>query len=119
MQVGEINEKVTIPVSNQFVKIPFNRNNENAEHLKNSKKEEIPQQQDYKQMNQVVEELNKHLNIFNARMSFCYDEEKNITVVKIQDRKTGEIIRQFPPEDMLKAISKISALVGIVVDKMI
>ena len=118
MQVREINEKITIPILNQFVKTPSNKSSfkdENVRHINNPKQDEIIQQQDYNQLNQVVEELNKHLNIFNARMSFFYDEEKKLTVVKIQDRETGEIIRQFPPDDMLKAISKISALVGIVV----
>jgi len=87
--------------------------------LKEEATEEIKQSFTVDEMDKVVEELNKQLNIFNARMSFSYDEENRIIIAKIQDRRTGEIIKQFPPEEMLKAMSKISMLVGFVVDKLI
>jgi flagellar protein FlaG len=69
--------------------------------------------------NKAIEELNKNLNMFNSRLSFLYNDDQKLAVIQIMDRKTGEVIKQMPPEEMLKSLSKISNIVGILIDKMI
>jgi flagellar protein FlaG len=70
------------------------------------------------ELNRAMEELNKHFQIFNTRLSFSFNDDNDMTVIKIQDRNSGEVIKQIPPQEMLDSLSKISNIVGILIDKM-
>ncbi len=82
------------------------------------KKQEQKNELNEKELKETIEELNKHFQIFNTRLSFSFDEENNIGVIKIQDRNSGEVIKQIPPQEMLDSLAKISDIVGLLVDKM-
>ena len=83
-----------------------------------------PQKQDDSQdlkpseLNKTIEELNKHFQIFNTRLSFSFNDESDTAVIKIQDRNSGEVIKQIPPQEMLDSLAKISNIVGLLIDKM-
>lgn len=52
---------------------------------------------------QDMEDLQKRLlNTPNTRFSFKFDEKSKEMVVQIIDKKTDKVIRQIPPEELLK-----------------
>lgn len=47
----------------------------------------------------------------NNELSFLLDRETNRTVVRLIDRKTNEVIRQIPPEYILRMAEELRELV--------
>lgn len=57
------------------------------------------------QLKNVVESINKALKQANRNLEFSVDKDTNKQVVKLVDSETGDVIRQFPTDEML-AISR-------------
>lgn len=70
-----------------------------------------------KRYEKLIDELNTELSLFNTRVAFSVDEKTNKTVVKIIDNSNNNVIKQFPPEYLLKVSQKITELIGLVVDE--
>lgn len=58
-------------------------------------------------LQEQVESLNKTLEQMGQAITFGLDSSTNSTVVKVFDRSTEELIRQFPSEDSLKVMKNI------------
>ena len=65
----------------------------------------------------IIDELNKDLSVFNTRVAFSIDEKTNKTVIKIIDNSNNDVIKQLPPEYLLKVSQRITELIGLIVDK--
>lgn len=72
-----------------------------------------PQQNE--QLRKTVEELNKKMS--NSEAVFGIHEGTNRITIKIVDKETKEIIKEFPPEQTLDMIAKVWELAGIMVDE--
>lgn len=57
------------------------------------------------QLKNVVESINKVLKQANRNLEFSVDKDTSKQVVKLVDSETGDVIRQFPTDEML-AISR-------------
>ncbi|OGT02485.1 MAG: hypothetical protein A2143_10340 [Gallionellales bacterium RBG_16_57_15] len=57
------------------------------------------------QVKSAVENINKVLKQSNMNLEFSVDDSTNKTVFKLKDSETGDVIRQYPTEEML-AISR-------------
>jgi len=57
------------------------------------------------QLKNVVDNINKTLSQANRNLEFSVDESTKRQVVKLVDKETGDVVRQFPSEEML-AISR-------------
>ena len=51
---------------------------------------------------EAVDAANKMAKLFDSRISFSYDDRIEKVVIKIVEDSTDEIIRQIPPEMMIK-----------------
>lgn len=71
---------------------------------------------DEEALQQGIENLNKNIRVFNSKVSFSVDKDTGRTIIKVRDRDTNEIIREIPPEDFLRIASKLSELMGILID---
>ncbi|ABQ47628.1 flagellar protein FlaG protein [Thermotoga petrophila RKU-1] len=78
------------------------------------KQQEEDVQRAIEEFSRKMEKLRK---IFRGEAEFRYDSELNLVIVKIKDTETGEIIRQIPPEVMVKIAKSINELLGILVDE--
>jgi flagellar protein FlaG len=71
------------------------------------------------QKNFSVEEAVKRLTDFvaltTADINFSIDEASGVQVVKIMDRKTKEVIRQFPSEEAIRIAQALDQLQGVFV----
>ena len=57
------------------------------------------------QVQSAVDSINKVMVQNNSNVEFSIDEESKRTIVKVVESKTGDVIRQFPSEEVL-AISR-------------
>ncbi len=51
---------------------------------------------------QAATEINQALKSLNDHLQFSVDNSTNSTVVKLIDGNTGEVVRQIPPEEILR-----------------
>lgn len=61
------------------------------------------------QLQSAVDSINKSLKEVNPSLEFSIDNDTNLTVVKLVEKQSGEVIRQVPTEEALaiaKAIDK-------------
>lgn len=65
-------------------------------------------------LRRAVEELNK--KSVNSEAVFGVHEDTNRVTIKIVDKQSREIIREYPPEETLDMIAKVWELAGIMVD---
>ena len=65
----------------------------------------------------TVEKLNQLVRDQQQDVSFSVDEEANATVIKFFKTTTGELIKQFPPEEILAMKARIRSIDGLLVDK--
>ncbi len=68
------------------------------------------------EMNSIRENINVALEPINVRLNFNEDEDSGRMVVKVINSETEEVIRQIPPEAMLKMAQRMEELTGILVD---
>lgn len=68
-----------------------------------------------KQLKNAVSDLNKHLT--NSEAIFGIHEKTNRVTIKIVDKTTREVIKEYPPEQTLDMIAKVWEIAGILVDE--
>lgn len=68
------------------------------------------------EMNSIRENINAALEPINVRLNFNEDQDSGRMVVKVINSETEEVIRQIPPEAMLKMAQRMEELTGILVD---
>jgi flagellar protein FlaG len=56
----------------------------------------------------AVKEINEHVQVIQRELQFTVDKDSGITVIKVIDSKTKELIRQIPGEEALSVAQKIS-----------
>ena len=69
------------------------------------------------QLKKMIEEMNKKINNSNEVAMFGIHEETNRVMIKILDKDTKEIIKEFPPEKTLDMIARIWEMAGILIDE--
>ncbi|NLU55434.1 MAG: flagellar protein FlaG [Firmicutes bacterium] len=66
---------------------------------------------------QVADGLDTLAEAFNKGIRFQVHEDLDRVYVEIVDRSTGEVIKQIPPEDMLKIAAKFQEFIGLIFDE--
>ena len=94
--------KTLVEQSNDIQKIDLNKKS----------KEEIK-----KELQKITEELNRAMNPLNTDIKFHFNDKIDELTVKVIDKKTHEVIREFPPKEALKLMEKMRELVGMLFDK--
>lgn len=73
------------------------------------------QQNNQEQLKRAVEQLNKKMPQSSA--VFGIHDKTNRVMIKIVDKDTKEVIKEYPPEQTLDMIAKVWELAGILVDE--
>lgn len=67
---------------------------------------------------EAVREMQERLDsIGNTRLNFSVREKPDAVVVQITDKKSGDLVRQFPAEEALQIRQKLDELVGLLFDE--
>lgn len=73
------------------------------------------QQASNEKIKKAVEQLNR--NMPHSEAVFGIHDKTNRVTIKIVDKDTKEVIKEFPPEETLDMIAKVWELAGIMVDE--
>lgn len=77
----------------------------------------VNKQETPEQLKKMIAEMNKKINKTNEEAVFGVHEQTNRIIIKIQDKDTKEVIKEFPPEKTLDMIAKLWEMAGILVDE--
>ena len=69
------------------------------------------------QIKKAVDDINKSATGDQAEAIFGIHDKTNRVTIKIVDKKTKEVIKEFPPEKTLDMIAKVWEMAGIMVDE--
>lgn len=69
----------------------------------------------HKQLKNAVSDLNKQLK--NTEAVFGVHDKTNRITIKIVDRTTKEVLKEYPPEQTLDIIAKVWEIAGLMVDE--
>jgi flagellar protein FlaG len=64
---------------------------------------------------EAVKQLENFVSLARADISFSIDEASGVQVVKIMDRQSKEVIRQFPSEEAIRIAQALDQLQGVFV----
>jgi flagellar protein FlaG len=66
---------------------------------------------------QAVEDLKKKLSMLNTQLQIQIDKDTEMVVVKVIDRETKQVIRQIPPEYVLKIAKYLDEIAGLLLNE--
>lgn len=72
---------------------------------------------DHRQVADAVKNINDFLQVVQRTLQFTLDEDSGRMVVQIKDANTKEVIRQIPPENMLKLAEQMDKLKGLLFEE--
>ncbi len=100
-----------------------NMNAQNVEALDKVQSQKVQNQQtnQIQQQNEIpvevikqsVENLNKKLDMLNSQLKVEFDRDTGIKVIKVIDKETKDVIRQIPPEVILKIAKYLDEVTGL------
>lgn len=68
-------------------------------------------------IDQLIERANQIASANNKEIKFRLDNDGNPPVIIISDKKTGEILRQIPSEEMLRLSDKMEDFIGLIFNR--
>lgn len=87
----------------------------NGNSPQSSLKEEAAVQPRAESLKKAVEEINK--NAKNSEVVFGVHDATNRVTIKIVDRDTKKVLKEYPPEKTLDMIAKVWEMAGLMVDE--
>ncbi|TMO09723.1 flagellin [Pseudoalteromonas sp. S327] len=75
------------------------------------------QQLEREQLEKVAQQLQAFMGEMNRTLQFQVDEDSGRDVIKILDKTSGDVIKQYPSEEVLSLVSKLSESAGILIDQ--
>lgn len=69
------------------------------------------------QLQQTVDELQRKVQIVAPNLQFSIDHDTGRTVIKVVDANTKEVIRQIPPDEILRLAKEIDRMRGLLLHK--
>jgi len=106
MQVQRIDDVQNAP--------KYNQAEEQEDPLKEREEREP---MDEKSVSYMTKELNELMSKINCNLEFQYHKEVNMMSVRMLDKKTHEVLKEVPPEDMLDQMAKAREWLGAFLDK--
>lgn len=68
-------------------------------------------------VSEMTKELNDLMSKLNCDLEFKYHQEVGVMSVQMIDKKTKEVIKEYPPEEMVKGMIKAKDWLGAFLDK--
>ena len=72
---------------------------------------------DEQSVSYMTQELNELMSKINCNLEFQYHKEVNLMSVRMLDKKTHEVLKEVPPEEMLDQMAKAREWLGAFLDK--
>ena len=65
----------------------------------------------------MTDQLNELMDKINCNLEFKYNKEVNLMSIKMIDKKTQEVIKEVPPEEMIENMVKAKDWLGAFIDQ--
>lgn len=85
--------------------------------VEGSKIPALPGQRSEKDVEKIVESLNRLLEVEHAEVRFSTFKDPNTIVIRMIEQSTGNLIREIPSVKMLKIVHSFLQMMGIAVDE--
>lgn len=72
---------------------------------------------DRDQLEKMAQQLQDFMGGMNRSLQFQVDEDSGRDVIKVIDKSNGELIKQYPTEEVLSLVAKLSETAGILIDQ--
>jgi flagellar protein FlaG len=69
------------------------------------------------ELKELSKALNHFLSLFNLETKLVYNKDAGQVVVQVIDKRTNEVVKQIPPEELLEVAKKIHDFVGLLLEK--
>lgn len=99
------------------VKEQVKKSDDAQESNNQNQQKEDEQKMDENSVSYMTKELNDLMRRIDADLEFQYHKEVNTMSVKMLDKKTGEVLKEVPPEEMIKHMIKAKDWLGAFLDK--
>jgi flagellar protein FlaG len=89
------------------------------EQINNRNEKDIPLNQDQltpQQLEKVAQQLQDFVGEMNRGLEFSVDKDSGRDVIKVIDKSSGDLVKQYPSEEVLTLVAKLSDMVGGFVD---
>ena len=91
--------------------------NRRTESRANSQSEAVTQSVNVADIEKIVAQAQESLKPIDSRIQLSVDQDLNRVVVKVLDGDSGELIRQFPPEDVLQVQRFLKEQSGLILEE--
>ncbi len=65
----------------------------------------------------TLDKANEMASKFSRELSFTYDERIDMIVVKVMEGDTEKVVRQLPPEEMIRLAVKMDDILGMLINQ--
>ena len=122
-RVSDTSSRMVAP-ENEEPKVKRLDDVQNAPKYNQAEEEEDPLEEreerepmDEETVSYMMQELNELMSKINCNLQFQYHKEVNMMSVRMLDKKTHEVIKEVPPEEMLDQMAKAREWLGAFLDK--
>jgi len=67
-------------------------------------------------LEKVVQQLQEFMREMNRSLQFKVDEDSGRNVIKVIDKESGDLVKQYPSEEVLGIVAKLAEATGVLVD---
>jgi flagellar protein FlaG len=106
-----------VPVSSESDTVKLNNQNLHGKSTKEESSSQVKLSQ--KELEDAVKEIQQRFASMGSNFKFGLyrDRETESIVAQLRDKKTDEIVKQFPPEEVLNLREKLQDLIGLLFDE--
>jgi len=114
-------QPATVDLRPSAVKVPTIQDRQAAKEEEQKKQEQEgrlePGSMSESSVSEMTETFNELMDKINCNIEFSYNKEVDMLNVKMIDKETKEVIKEFPPEEMIKNMIKAKEWLGAFIDK--
>ncbi len=101
----------------QVAAVPAVRESKDGGHRQSNEQGSVPLQDTTTRTQHVVRELNELVKLLHTSLQFSIDDKTKRIIVKVMDADTQKVIRQIPPEEMMRISARVQELMGVLIDE--
>lgn len=113
MDIGAIGNSAPLPQANAEIKSPaLSKSRVEATTTPPVELKKENDKESAAQIKKAVEDINQSMKQLSRGLEFTIDDDTKLSVVKVIDSQTKEIIRQFPSQETLQIAKSLDTVLG-------
>jgi len=80
-------------------------------------KPQKPQKVDETRIERIAEAMDNYVKSVQRDLNIRVDHDTDKVIVKVLSRDTGEVIREIPPEELLRLASRMEEMAGVLINE--